>query len=96
MLIVNKIMNQLAGSPNCQNSLGNSMKENLRKKTEQHGQYQIAGLNGMQQKMHNQQLIYPLIAIDAELPRLVKEYQYAFAINTANRLIRFNPIQRNG
>jgi len=44
---------------------------------EQHGQYQIAGLVGMQEEMHTQHLGYAVIATDAELPRLAREYQYA-------------------
>ena len=44
---------------------------------EQHGQYQIAGLIGMQEEMHTQHLGYAVIATDAELPRLAREYQYA-------------------
>ena len=45
---------------------------------EQHGQYQIAGLVGMQEEMHTQHLGYAVIATDAELPQLAKNYQYAF------------------
>ena len=45
---------------------------------EQHGQYQIAGLVGMQEEMHTQHLGYAVIATDAELPQLAKDYQYAF------------------
>jgi len=45
---------------------------------EQHGQYQIAGLVGLQDEMHTQHLGYAVIATDAELPQLVKDYQYAF------------------
>ena len=44
---------------------------------EQHGEYQIAGLIGMQEEMHTQHLGYAVIATDAELPRLAREYQYA-------------------
>ena len=44
---------------------------------EQHGQYQIAGLVGMQEEMHTQHLGYAVIATDAELPRLAGEYQCA-------------------
>ena len=45
---------------------------------EQQGQYQIAGLVGMQEELHTQHLGYSVIATDTELPRLAKEYQYAF------------------
>lgn len=45
---------------------------------EQHGQYQIVGLVGLQEEMHTQNLGYAVIATDAELPQLAKEYQYAF------------------
>ena len=45
---------------------------------EQHGEYQIAGLVGMQEEMHAQHLGYAVIATDAELPELAKDYQYAF------------------
>ena len=44
---------------------------------EQHGQYQIAGLVGMQEEMHARHLGYAVIATDAELPQLAKKYQYA-------------------
>lgn len=45
---------------------------------EQHGQYHIAGLVGMPEEMHTQHLGYAVIATDAELPQLAKDYQYAF------------------
>ena len=45
---------------------------------EQHGQYQIAGLVGMQEEMHTQHLGYAVIATDADLPQLAQDYQYAF------------------
>ena len=45
---------------------------------EQQGQYQIAGLVGMQEELHTQHHGYAVIATDAELPQLAKEYQYAF------------------
>ena len=44
---------------------------------EQHGQYQIAGLVGTQGEMHTQHLGYAVIATDAELPQLAKDYQHA-------------------
>lgn len=44
---------------------------------EQHDRYQIAGLVGMQEEMNAQHLGYAVIATDAELPQLAKEYQYA-------------------
>ena len=45
---------------------------------EKHGEYEIAGLVGMQNEMHAQHLGYAVIATDAELPQLVKEYRYSF------------------
>ena len=45
---------------------------------EQHGEYEIAGLVGMQDEMHAQHLGYAVIATDAELPQLAKEYRYSF------------------
>jgi sugar O-acyltransferase (sialic acid O-acetyltransferase NeuD family) len=60
---------------------------------EQHGQYQIAGLVGMHEELHTQHLGYAVIATDAELPQLAKEYQYAFIalgqIGSPDRRIRF-------
>lgn len=47
---------------------------------EQHGQYPIAGLVGSPQEMHDQHLGYSVIATDADLPQLAKEYQYAFIV----------------
>ena len=44
---------------------------------EQHGEYQIAGLVGMQEEMNAQHLGYAVVATDAELPRLAKNYRYA-------------------
>lgn len=44
---------------------------------EQHGQYQIAGLVGRPEELHSQHLGYAVIATDAELPQLAKNYQYA-------------------
>jgi len=44
---------------------------------EQAGQYQIAGLVGMQEEMNAQHFGYAVIATDAELPQLVKDYRYA-------------------
>ncbi len=59
---------------------------------EQQGVYQIAGLVGMQEEMHNQHLGYAVIATDAELPQLAKDYQYAFItvgqIGSADKRIR--------
>jgi sugar O-acyltransferase (sialic acid O-acetyltransferase NeuD family) len=59
---------------------------------EQHGQYQIAGLVGVQEELHTQHLGYAVIATDAELPQLAKEYQYAFIalgqIGSPDRRIR--------
>ena len=45
---------------------------------EQHSQYQIAGLVGLQEEMHNKHFGYALIASDNDLPTLAKAYQYAF------------------
>jgi sugar O-acyltransferase (sialic acid O-acetyltransferase NeuD family) len=45
---------------------------------EQHGQYQIVGLVGMQEEMGAKHLGYSVIATDAELPQVAKDYQYAF------------------
>ena len=44
---------------------------------EQQGKYHIAGLVGMQEEMHTQHFGYAVIATDAELSQLAKEYQYA-------------------
>jgi sugar O-acyltransferase (sialic acid O-acetyltransferase NeuD family) len=44
---------------------------------EQQGHYHIAGLVGIQKEMHTQHFDYAVIATDAELPQLAKEYQYA-------------------
>ena len=59
---------------------------------EQHGQYQIAGLVGMQEEMHTQHLGYAVIATDAELPQLARDYQYAFItvgqVHSPDRRIR--------
>lgn len=43
---------------------------------EQCGQYQIAGLVGMPEEMHDQHLGYSVIATDSDLAILAKEYQY--------------------
>lgn len=45
---------------------------------EQHGQYSIAGLVGMQDEMHSRHLGYSVIATDGDLLQLAEEYQYAF------------------
>lgn len=45
---------------------------------EQYDQYRIAGLVGMPEEMHTRHLGYSVIATDDDLPKLVKEYQYAF------------------
>jgi len=44
---------------------------------EQHDQYQIAGLVGMPEEMHAQRLAYPVIAMDSDLPKLAKAYNFA-------------------
>ena len=44
---------------------------------EQHGEYQIAGLVGMQEEMGDQHLGYTVIAMDEDLPQLGNDYQYA-------------------
>ena len=43
---------------------------------EQEGKYHIEGLVGMQREIHTQHFGYAVIATDAELPQLAKEYQY--------------------
>ena len=59
---------------------------------EQQGQYQIAGLVGMQEELHTQHHGYAVIATDAELSQLANEYQYAFIavgqISSPDRRIR--------
>ena len=45
---------------------------------EQHGEYQIAGLVGMPDEMHNKHFGYAVFAADNDLLALVKAYQYAF------------------
>lgn len=45
---------------------------------EQHGQYQIAGLVGMPDEINAQYLGYSIIATDADLPELSKDYHHAF------------------
>ena len=44
---------------------------------EYHGQFQIAGLVDTPDEMNREHLGYAVIATDNELPRLVKDYQYA-------------------
>ena len=44
---------------------------------EQQGQYQIAGLVGIEEEMHAEHLGYAVIATDADLPQLAKAYQHA-------------------
>jgi len=44
---------------------------------EQHGGYQIAGLIGMPDELHDQHLGYAVIGTDKDLPELAKTYQYA-------------------
>jgi sugar O-acyltransferase (sialic acid O-acetyltransferase NeuD family) len=44
---------------------------------EQSGQYQIAGLVGMPEEVRSKHFGYSVIATDADLPKLAKEYQYA-------------------
>jgi sugar O-acyltransferase (sialic acid O-acetyltransferase NeuD family) len=59
---------------------------------EQHGRYQIAGLVGMSEEMHNRHFGYSVIATDGDLPQLVKDYQYALItvgqIKTSDHRIR--------
>jgi len=59
---------------------------------EQHGKYQIAGLVGRQEEMHTRHLGYSVIATDADLAELAKEYQYGFIalgqIRSPDRRIR--------
>ncbi|MEI7612339.1 MAG: NeuD/PglB/VioB family sugar acetyltransferase [Betaproteobacteria bacterium] len=47
---------------------------------EQHGQFEIAGLVGLQEEMHTWHLGYEVIAADAELQRVAKEFQYALIV----------------
>lgn len=44
---------------------------------EQHGGYQISGLIGMPDEMHDYHLGYAVIGTDADLPELAKTIQYA-------------------
>ena len=44
---------------------------------EQQGQYQIAGLVGIPEEMHDKHLGYEVIATDDDLHQLIKEYDYA-------------------
>ncbi|NDC10606.1 MAG: hypothetical protein EBZ75_14950, partial [Oxalobacteraceae bacterium] len=59
---------------------------------EQQGQYQIAGLVGLAEQKHTQQLGYAVIASDDALVELAKSYQYAFItigqIQTAEHRLR--------
>jgi sugar O-acyltransferase (sialic acid O-acetyltransferase NeuD family) len=59
---------------------------------EQQGQYPIAGLVGMEEQMHTQQLGYAVIACDDALGELAKSYQYALItigqIKTAEHRLR--------
>jgi sugar O-acyltransferase (sialic acid O-acetyltransferase NeuD family) len=61
---------------------------------EQHGGYQIVGLVGMPEEMHTQHFGYAVIAIDDDLPELVKNCQYALIalgqINTPDHRIRLH------
>lgn len=59
---------------------------------EQQGQYQIAGLVGLTEQKHTQQLGYAVIASDDALEELAKSYQYALItigqIQTAEHRLR--------
>lgn len=59
---------------------------------EQHGQYGIAGLVGRPEEMNARHFGYAVIATDNDLPRLAKEYEYAFIsvgqIQCADRRMR--------
>ena len=44
---------------------------------EQHGEYRIAGLVGMQEEMQARHLGYPVIGTDCDLSELKKTYRYA-------------------
>jgi len=44
---------------------------------EQHGGYQIAGLIGMPDELHDHHLAYAVIGTDDDLPELAKTFQYA-------------------
>lgn len=45
---------------------------------EQHDEYRIAGLIGTPEELNTRRLGYAVIGTDMDLPRLVREYQYAF------------------
>lgn len=45
---------------------------------EQYDQFRIAGIVGTSGEMHTRHLGYSVIATDADLPQLSKEYEYAF------------------
>jgi len=59
---------------------------------EQHGGYQIAGLIGMPDEVHDQHLGYAVIGTDNDLPELAKTFKYALItlgqIQTAVHRIR--------
>ena len=59
---------------------------------EQHDQYQIAGLVGMPNELHNKHLGYAIVATDDDLPELAKTHQYALVtvgqIQTPDHRIR--------
>jgi sugar O-acyltransferase (sialic acid O-acetyltransferase NeuD family) len=59
---------------------------------EQSGQYQIAGLIGIEEQIHPNQLAYPVIGCDNDLDELAKSYQYALVaighIETAKHRLR--------
>jgi len=45
---------------------------------EQHSQYQIAGLVGLPEEMHNTHFDYVIIGTDNDLPTLAEAYRYVF------------------
>jgi sugar O-acyltransferase (sialic acid O-acetyltransferase NeuD family) len=68
---------------------------------EQQGQYQVAGLVGLPEQKHIQQLGYAVFAFDGELDELAKSYQYALVsighIQTAeNRIRLYNEATQRG
>jgi sugar O-acyltransferase (sialic acid O-acetyltransferase NeuD family) len=44
---------------------------------EQQSNFQVAGLVGLPEQMHNEYLGYPVIGNDSDLPKLAKTYEYA-------------------
>lgn len=59
---------------------------------EQHGEFNIAGLVGVQDELNDRHFGYEVIATDSEFPELVEKFQYALVavgqIRTADNRIR--------